>query len=298
VSTRSLEIKVGVAVTLASVILIVGIMWLQRFKLVEKRYHFYVTFPDVGGLTKDDPILINGVEKGKVAGVFLHEHGVVVEMGVREKVVFPRDSRISLRSIGIMGERFVAIQGGASREVVAPGDTLAGYLESGMSEVMGETGRVLEELVASTAHLKEVLRVILEDGHLSESMSNFHSVSVGLKDVAGDERAPLYVAIRRFDHVTTMLDSLIGSRYASLDSTLQSFSSAGKRMNAAVDNLNAVAADLKELTERVNAGQGTLGKLIREDSLMQDVNATMKNLNDLIDDIKKHPGRYLSFRLF
>ncbi|MBI4720495.1 MAG: MCE family protein, partial [Chitinivibrionia bacterium] len=239
--------------------LIVGIMWFQRFKLVEKRYDFYVTFPDVGGLTKDDPIMINGVEKGRVTEVYLEKHGVVVEMGVREKVVFPKDSRVSLRSIGIMGERYVAIQSGVSVDVVEPGDTLAGYLESGMSEVMGETGQVLTELVAATAHLKEVLRVVLEEGKLAESMSNFHSVSEGLKDVAGDNQAPLYTAIRRFEHVTVVLDSLIGSRYASLDSTLQSFSSAGRRMDAAVDNLSTVSADLKALTERINSGEGTLG---------------------------------------
>ncbi len=211
---------------------------------------------------------------------------------------FPNDSRIYLRSIGIMGERYVAIQSGVSAETVQSGDTLAGYLEAGMSEVMGETGQVLGELVAATAHLKEVLRVVLEEGKLAESMSNFHSVSEGLKDVAGGDQAPLYTAIRRFEHVTAVLDSLIGSRYASLDSTLQSFSSAGKRMDAAVDNLSTVSADLKALTEKINSGEGTLGKLIHEDSLMLELNATVKNLDELIDDIKMHPGRYLTIRLF
>lgn len=111
-AARSLEIKVGMFVLLASLILILGVMWLQRFKLVEKKYDFYVRFPEVGGLTEDDPIMINGVEKGRVEGVYLRESGVLVDMGVNAEVRFPKDSRITLRSIGIMGERFVSIRSG------------------------------------------------------------------------------------------------------------------------------------------------------------------------------------------
>ena len=283
---------------LASAILIVGIMWFQRFKMVEKRYHFYVTFPDVGGLTKDDPIMINGVERGRVMKVTLAGRGVLVEMGVRENVFFPADSKISLRSIGIMGERFVAIQSGFSAESMQPGDTLTGYLDAGMSEVMGEAGQILNEAVEATTHMKEVLRIVLEEGRIEETMKNFREVSEGLHRVAGSDESSLQIAIRRFEHVTTMLDSLVGSRYASLDSSLQSFSTAGGKLDTTLDNLSSVSSDLKMLTDRINSGEGTLGKLIMDDSLAVELDKTVNNLDDLITDIKKHPGRYLSIRLF
>ena len=134
---RSLETRVGITIVLASLICIIGIMWFQRFKLVEKRYDFYVWFPTVGGLDKDDPIMINGVEKGRVGEIDLQKHGVLVKMGINEKVTFPTDSRISLKSIGIMGERFVSIRTGEAEGVVQQGDTLMGSLGSGLSEVMG-----------------------------------------------------------------------------------------------------------------------------------------------------------------
>lgn len=297
-TSRSLEIKVGISVLLASAILIVGIMWFQRFKMIEKRYHFFATFPDVGGLTKDDPIMINGVEKGRVANVALAGRGVLVEMGIRENVYFPRDSKISLRSIGIMGERFVAIRSGVSSESVQPGDTLTGYLDAGMSEVMGEAGQILEEAVAATAHLKEILRIVLEEGSLEKTMDNFREVSEGLHRVAGSDGSSLQTAIRRFEHVTAMLDSLIGSRYAGLDASLQSFSTAGGKLDTTLENLSSVSSDLKMLTERINSGEGTLGTLIMDDSLAQELDKTVNNLDELIEDIKKHPGRYLSIRLF
>lgn len=283
---------------LASIIVIVGIMWFQRFKLVEKRYHFYATFPDVGGLTKDDPIMINGVERGRVANVALAGRGVVVELGIRENVLFPKDSKIFLRSIGIMGERFVAIQSGLSSESVQPGDTLAGALDAGMSEVMGEAGQILDEAIAATAHLREILGIVLEEGRIEETMKNFRDVSEGLRTVAGSDESSLQTAIRRFEHMTAMLDSLIGSRYASLDSSLQSFGRAGGKLDTTLDNLSSVSSDLKMLTERINSGEGTLGKLIADDSLAVELDKTVKDLDALINDIKMHPGRYLSIRLF
>jgi phospholipid/cholesterol/gamma-HCH transport system substrate-binding protein len=298
VTSRSLEIRVGIAVLLASAILIVGVMWFQRFKLVEKRYYFYATFPDVGGLTKDDPIMINGIEQGRVANVRLAGRGVLVEMGVREHVTFPKDSKISLRSIGIMGERFVAIQTGVSSQSVQPGDTLSGSLEAGMSEVMGEAGQILDEAVTATAHLREILRIILEEGRLEQTMSNFHAASEGLQRIAGSDDSSLHTAVRRFEHVTALLDSLVGSRYANLDASLQSFSIAGGKLDTTLDNLSTVSSDLKKLTERLNSGEGTLGRLIADDSLAVKMDRTVKNLDELIVDIKKHPGRYLSIRLF
>lgn len=297
-ASRSNEIRVGIAVTLASLILIVGVLWLQRFKLVEKRYGFYVRFPEVGGLTKDDPIMVNGVERGRVRDVRLHKHGVVVEMGIREGVSVPVDCKITLRSIGIMGERFVSITGGKADLVVSPGDTLSGVLEAGLSEVMGEAGRVLGELVETTSSLNRLIEDLLGEGRLGESMDNIRSFSEGMRDIASGGDAPLVSAITRLDRVTTLLDSLLSRRYSALDSTLASVARAGPKIDSTISDLHRVSVSLRELTDRLNRGEGTLGKLIKDEGLVEKIDSTVTDLNGLIEDIKKHPGRYLSIRLF
>ncbi len=283
---------------LASLILLLGVMWLQRFKLIEKRYHFFTMFSEVGGLTKDDPIMINGVERGRVDGVHLDPKGVLVEMGVSDGVLFPCDSRITLRSIGIMGERFVSIKSGRAGSMVEPGDTLPGYFEAGMSEVMGEAGRVLGELVETSAHLKDVIRILTAGGKLEQSLSDLQSFSGSLKDMSDGDEAPLKNSIRRVERVSMLLDSLLTNRYSDLDSSLQSFGRAGKKMEGAADNLSDVSKDLREIISRLNAGEGTIGRLISEDDLIEKLSRTVDNLDALVEDIKKHPGRYLSIRLF
>jgi phospholipid/cholesterol/gamma-HCH transport system substrate-binding protein len=69
-------------------------------------------------------------------------------------------------------------------------------------------------------------------------------------------------------------------------------------MNDAMENLSKASSQLKELTEKLNAGEGSLGRLINDDALIQKLDSVVTDLNDLISDIKKHPGRYMTIRLF
>jgi phospholipid/cholesterol/gamma-HCH transport system substrate-binding protein len=123
---RGLEIRVGAVVILAALVAVIGTMWFQKFQLAEKRYSFFVLFNEVGGLVSGDPIQVNGVERGRVEAVSLMPGRVVAQMAVREGVEIPLDSRIALKSIGIMGERFVAITLGDSSLVISRSDGLGG----------------------------------------------------------------------------------------------------------------------------------------------------------------------------
>lgn len=295
---RSLEIRVGVTVVIASVILIVGIMWFQKFKLVEKRYNICVTFPEVGGLTEDDPIDVNGVERGRVESVNLHRRNVVVEMGISEGVVIPIDSRVSLRSIGIMGERYITIKTGKADSIVQPGDTLIGEFDAGMSEVLGYAGNVLSELNEATRELRSILESVKGDDKLKTSMDNLQEFSEDLRSLTAENQPRLAAAIRKFERVATHLDSLITRRYAVLDSSLESMSRAGSQFESAVNNLSETSAALKDIAERLQAGEGTLGKLLSDEELLNKVDKAVTSLDDLITDIKMHPGRYFSVHLF
>jgi phospholipid/cholesterol/gamma-HCH transport system substrate-binding protein len=273
-------------------------MWFQKFKLVEKRYSIYAGFPEVGGLTEDDPIDVNGVELGRVETVHLNRHNVVVGMGIGEGVAIPVDSRVSLRSVGIMGERFITIKTGAAGRNVQPGDTLIGEFDAGMSEVLGYAGNVLGELNQATQELRSILESIKGDDKLKTSMDNLQEVSNDLRSLTTDSKPRLTTAIRNFERVATHLDSLISRRYAVLDSSLESMGRAGGQFESAINDLSETSAALKEITDRLQSGEGTLGKLLTEEEFLNKLDKTVTNLDDLITDIKLHPGRYFSVHLF
>jgi phospholipid/cholesterol/gamma-HCH transport system substrate-binding protein len=295
---RGLEIRVGIVVVLASVILVFGIMWFQKFKLVEKRYHFYVRFGEVGGLQSNDPIYVNGVERGRVSSVNLDTSDVIVEMGIREGVVIPTDSRVRLKSVGIMGERYVEVTKGSSQRIVAVGDTVGGEFLMGLSEVMGATGEILDELAETSRNLREILETFSSEGKLQSSVDNLSVASANLRSITDDNQPRLANAIRGIERVSSRLDSLTMRHYAALDSSMAGFGRAGQNVETAVQNLSRSSEDLKEITRRLREGEGTMGKLLSDDELIENLNTTLSRLDSLITDIKLHPGRYLTLELF
>ena len=295
---RGLEIRVGIVVVAAAVILVLGVMWFQRFQLVEQRYGFFVRFVEVGGLKAEDQVFVDGVTCGFVESVALGATGVVVRLGIREGITFPHDSRVRLQSAGMMGDRYVAINRGNSPRPIAPGDTIDGEFMMGLSELMGGAGEVLEEVAEAARDLREVLDTFSRDGKLQSSLDDLSAASENLRAITDENQPKLASAIAGIERVSTRMDSLIARHYASLDSSLAGVGRTGHNVDVAAQNLSSASEDLKEITRRLREGEGTMGKLLADDELIDRLNTTVSKLDSLITDIKLHPGRYVTLELF
>ena len=297
-TSRGLEIRVGAIVIIGALIAVVGTMWFQKFQLAEKRYQFYVLFNEVGGLVSGDQIQVNGVPRGSVEAVSLLPGGVVVEMAVREGVAIPLDSDIALKSVGIMGERFVWIQQGDSSLAISPGDTVNGEYLMGLSEVMGSAGTILDQVEIATRHLREIAVSLSGNGRLQEGVDDFAVTSKNLRGMTERNRDRLDRAIMRFEHSATLLDSLIDGRFPAIDSSLAAMGRVGGKAELTVDNLAEVSKDLREITAKLRAGEGSAGRLLNDDTFILRLESTVAELDSLVSDIQRNPGRYVKFSLF
>jgi phospholipid/cholesterol/gamma-HCH transport system substrate-binding protein len=252
----------------------------------------------VGGLKAEDPVYVDGVVKGRVESVELDDVGVLVRLGVREGVEFPDDSPIKIQSAGMMGERFILVSRGVSARAIAPGDTVNGKMMMGLSELIGNAGEVLRDVEVTSRDVRDILQALTHDGKLDSSMNDLAAASSSLRSIAEENQPKLAKAIAGFERVSMRMDSLLARHYSSLDSSLASAGRTGKDMEKAVQNLSSASADLKEITRRLNEGEGTLGKLLTDDELIERLNSTVLKLDSLITDIKLHPGRYVKLELF
>jgi phospholipid/cholesterol/gamma-HCH transport system substrate-binding protein len=252
----------------------------------------------VGGLVSGDPIFVNGVERGRVDAIDLLSGGVVVRMGVTEKCPIPTDSRIQLQSVGIMGERNVAITRGLAPTMVAPGDTLQGELLMGLSEVLGSTGDILSDVEVTTRNLRKMVEELNADGKLRAGVNDFAATGKNLREITETNRKRLDDAIASFEHSSKQIDQLLSQHYAQLDSSLTSLGRAGGKVDVSVDNLVAVSQDLKEITAGLRAGKGSAGRLLNDETLVRRLESTTASLDTLLKDLREHPGRYVKFSLF
>ncbi|HEX6791351.1 MAG TPA: MlaD family protein [Candidatus Krumholzibacteria bacterium] len=297
-TSRGLEIRVGAVVVLAALLLVVGTMWFQRFQIAEKRYHFFVRFSDVGGLISGDPVFVNGVERGKVERIDLLENRVVVEMAVRQGVAIPRDSRISLQAVGIMGERQVTVKRGSAPTAVAEGDTLEGELLMGLGEVMGRTGEIIDEVQQALENLRDVTSMLNEDNRLRDGIGDFAATGKNLREMTDKNKDRLDHSMASFERASSQLDKLMTEHYATLDSSLTAFGRAGAKVETTVEDLTAISHDMKQISANLRSGKGSAGRLLTDDTLVQRMESATASLDSLLKDMREHPGRYVKFSLF
>jgi len=293
-----MEIQVGVTVLVALAILLLGVTWLKDFSVARKVRVWTVSFPQTGGLSSSDEVQVNGLRKGAVSEVALVGDRVIVRLALAHEVVLTRDSRVAIRNVGLMGEKVIAVDLRTSGAPYTDRDTIPGVYEKGIPEVMTELGGTIEAVSTIAEQVQSLAEAMNRDGNFSETVKNFRATSLELRDAVRENRATLRQTLGDFSSAAKTAKGLTTDREAELKQTLDEFSRAAENMNRLSGRLDSLRASLQTVTDKVGSGQGTLGKLVNDETLYRDVKSSIQSLNDLIADIKKNPKKYLHVSVF
>jgi phospholipid/cholesterol/gamma-HCH transport system substrate-binding protein len=296
--SRREEIAVGTTVITAGLILIIGVAWMRDFNSNANTKVWHVVFPQAGGLGKSDEVQVNGVRRGSVKSMVLHGDRVAVDLVLSGDVVLTTDSRVSIRNVGLMGEKVIAVDYSTTGRPYAEGDTIQGVYELGLGEVMASMGDVVNQITMLSADLRSVTGELTRDGRLSSTIKNFEQTSLELRKAVSENRTSLTETLKDFRAAARTTKGLTADREAELKHALDQFSIAADNMARLSTRLDSLRASLQSVTSRVERGEGTLGKLVRDDKLYADVNSSVQSLKVLIEDIKKNPKKYINLSIF
>ena len=282
----------------ALVILVLGVTWLKEFSLASKTRVWHVRFPQAGGLGKSDEVQVNGIRKGAVTEMKLVGDQVIVDLGLDSEVNLTTDSRVSIRNVGLMGEKVIAVDLRSTGQPLATRDTIQGIYELGMGEVMASMGSTITNVTELAAELRDLTQTLDKDGNLSATLANFRQTSEELRKAVTENRTQLKSTLDNFAAASRTAKGLTTDREAELRRSLDHFSQAAENMNRLSSRLDSLRVSIQNVTGRVERGQGTLGKLVNDDKLYADVNSSVQSLKFLIEDIKKNPKKYLKISVF
>jgi phospholipid/cholesterol/gamma-HCH transport system substrate-binding protein len=295
---KTLEIRVGFTVFIAALVFIVGLMWFQGFKLARHTYQIHAIFPMVGGITPGDKVNLNGVEMGSVKRVVLREKDVLVTMELASSGRIPEDSRIVMQTIGIMGERVVTILLGTSDRFLEPGSIMQGSYDPGVAEALAFLGSIAGELTQLTKDMRRIAGTLTQGDHLKNTVENLSAITDRLRTII-EKNAPGFDAgIRSFRRSAETVDQLLTKHSGNLDTMITSFTEASKDMPELVRRMRALTDTLASITDRLQEDDTTLGALLSDRTLMDRLEKTVKDLDDLIADIRANPKRYLKVEIF
>ncbi|TAJ07110.1 MAG: MCE family protein [Nitrospirae bacterium] len=315
------QVKVGMLVLVALAILIGVIMNLEEgMGLFARQVKFRATVVHTQGLKVGGPVRMNGVDIGNVHRIAIAQDSPNVDiLFTVQKAVAPhihRDAKISIRPMGLLGDKFLEIMPGSQTEpALAPGSVLVGEAESDLTNLASGASATLDNVNAALREMQKVLvrlnegqgtasKLLSDPALYEQSKKAVQNIEIASeKGVALLEKVEkgqgtigqlmtdkeLYVranqAVKELNALAGKLNDQNGTLARLADPTLY------KRL----DNLTSRG---EQLLAKVEGSQGTAGKLINQDELYQRADKLLTEVESLIEDVKKNPTKYFKFSVF
>jgi phospholipid/cholesterol/gamma-HCH transport system substrate-binding protein len=274
---------IGFLVILGIVIFTAGSLWL-RGKTI-RRPDVQVVFDDIGNLKEGAPVRVSGAPVGRVSEIeFMGVRHVRVGLMVDAVVHTTRDAKVSITGVGMLGDAVITLDPGQGQPLAA-GDTIRGTMAAGLFD----KGADLADQASTT--LTKVNGMLDQEliSDLRHSLQTSQELMKYLMDQKGGPTAEVNATMRSLQATTAVLDTTIRALdprrlQSGLDSTMRS----SREM---FDRLAAATARMDSLMARVQRGEGTMGKLASDSMLYVDLRKTLQATTDLINELKKNPGK-------
>lgn len=289
------EIKIALVSILGIVVLFFGLQFLKGLSVFSNDNTMYVAFSDATGLSVSSPVYANGYRVGVVKALDYDydPHGkIVAEVGLNKEMRVPVGSRAELASDLLGNIKINLVLGDDPLNMISVGDTISGGMEAGIMSKVGEMMPVIMDIAPKLDSIMTSLNLLLADPALRNTLHNVEGMTGNLNATSQELKA-LSASLNR--EVPTMMNKANGV----LDNTQQLTHNLSQidveAMNAKV---NQTLANVEQMTQRLNSNEGTLGLLMRDKSLYNNLTATAASADSLLTDLKAHPKRYVHFSIF
>tara|TARA_R110000868_G_scaffold293002_4_gene553505 strand:- start:2138 stop:3100 length:963 start_codon:yes stop_codon:yes gene_type:complete len=299
----SKEIKVAILVLSGILLFIFGFNYLKGENILGSSRTFYAVYDNVEGLTASTPVTINGMPVGKVLEINFKGDGsgkLLVKLLIDSEFQFSKNSKAELYETGLIGGKAIAIipafDGAANAEKES---YLVGGAKAGLSELVNQRLTPLQEKIEKMMLSADELLVNLNDVFDEKTKNNLKASIAGLG-----------ATINSFKETSNALNQTIVNNQKNIDSVLSNANSLTSNLSEITNELNE--ADLGETVKSLKStlqnfdnilanlekGEGSMGKLLKDEALYNNLKGASSQLEQLLEDMKLNPKRYVHFSLF
>ncbi|HEU4720432.1 MAG TPA: MlaD family protein [Gemmatimonadaceae bacterium] len=295
------EVLVGIFLTVAAAIALLGTLWLVRGGL-SSGYPLHSRFAWGQNLKPGQQVLLAGVAVGAVADVKLRDDGFLdVVLRVNDDVKVPRNSVASVKPVGIFGDAAIALTPkGPSKQSFSPGDTVpVGPADTDIQAIMNRvdsigatvqtmTKAINADLVASGG-IKDMRRSLASAAEMTQAAAR---LSIQLNAIAAEQNRNLTATMASFRRAASAVDS------AKIDSTMRNFQTSSASLTRIAANLDSTSRHANALIAGIERGEGNAGKLLRDTLLYNDLRKVVGQVDSVLVDLKANPRKYINLSIF
>ncbi|WP_339656951.1 MlaD family protein [Flavobacterium frigidarium] len=296
------EIKTAILVIASILLFIWGYSFLKGRDLLSSYKKLYVQYDSVEGLSSSAPVTLNGLAIGRITAITINPKTgkLLVEMQIKSDFPISQSSTATIYEPGLIGGKQISINPNlADSTLAADGSYLSGTIKQGLTDAVGEKlvpiQAKLDKLLGNADELISGFNKVLDEkaqddlrkslAELSLTMQQFHKASISMNNVLDDNKAQVKGVVTNFNKIS--------KDFASISDSLNKAD-----MGKTVRNLNATLAKVNGLVQNLEAGNGTMGKLLKDDALYTNLTKSTRELELLLQDVRLYPTRYINVSVF
>ncbi len=299
------------------VLLVTGVNYLKGFNPLSKQTHLFAVYERIEGLSVSNPVLVNGFKVGQVTKVNFLEEGdgeLLVEFTIEESSLkVPIDSEAKIYSSDLFGTKAIKIEPGIAQTYIQDGDTLLSSVEMDITAAVRKEleplRRKTEELIKGVDDILINMKAVFEDDATQGLPSAFESMQRTLRTI--ENTAENFDALVEnnaivLTRIMTNVDALalnLSKNNKNINNIISNFSNlsdslANVDITRTMSKAEKAMDEITVITSRVNRGEGTLGKLMVDDSLYNGLVESNIEIQELLDDLQLNPWKYVRVSLF
>ncbi len=312
----SKELKVGIVFIIALSVLIWGLMYLKGLEIFQPKKVVFAVYDRVNGLVAANPVTIRGMNVGQVKKMYFSKKKagkIIVELIITQDYPIPKNSVAKIFSSGLISSKEVEIVLGDSREILQDGDTLQALTESSLSDEVSKQLIPLKEKAESLISSIDTVATIIKDvlnkktrdnlimavDNINKVTKNLASISSNIDTLVGKQKSHLANIINNVESISKNLKQ----NNENITNVLTNFSNLSDSLSKAripttIFKVNQAMGDINLVLEKINKGQGSIGLLLNDKKLYDEVAKAARDLNLLLEDIKANPSKYIKVSVF
>lgn len=285
------EVKIGLTGVVALIVLFIGINFLKGINLFKASNTYYIEFADIKGLAKSSPVFSNGFRIGTVNDIIYNYQDpgkLLIQISVNENMRIPKGSTARL-DVAVLGGCDLHLDLSKNTEFHQVGDTIKGDDKKGLMDKAGDMVPQMEQIIGKVDTLLTTLNALIANPNLTGILNdakgitaNLNETSVQLNDLMKNDLPQL----------TDKLNT-VGSNVVTLTNNLNQID-----LQAAMSKVDTTLNYIQLMSEKMNRKDNSLGLLLNDSSLYNNLSQTAGSANNLLIDLKENPKRYVHFSLF
>ncbi|WP_421943578.1 MlaD family protein [Pedobacter sp.] len=304
------ETKVGILAAFAIALLIIGYNFLKGNSIFSSETTLFARYTRVDGLTVSKPVLINGYQIGRVAKLQLEQGGTILAtLSINSKYDIPENSIARLEGTDLLGSKAIVMSLGDSKKMAEDGFTLNANVEKGLMEQVQPVQKKAELIIGKMDSILSSVNSILNPNFqknvdksfssIAGTLASLETTSKKVDGLVGSESARIEAIFKNVEGITANLNNnnkKISDILTNINTVTDKFAAANFKQT--LDNANNAIADLQSVISGIKDGKGSLGLLLNDDKMYNNLNNASKNLDELMIDLKANPKRYVHFSVF